>query len=128
MPQLAPIALTVGSGTETYIPASSNGTKTEFVDSSPSMVYDARLLTVTTRPASAGNSGRTSEHLGVRPIPLEQGECCIDVTNPAGNTFRIHTMVRKTSSKAQAEELVDMIKSYVATTEFLKVVTESGFY
>lgn len=129
MPQLVPLVLELSTETtETYNPASFDGKLASFVDSAPEMVFDARRLDVSVRPAAAGNTGRTSEHLGIRPIPLSQGECCIDVTSPVGNTFRLHTMVHKTSSKAQALELVEMIRAYVALDEFEEVVTASGFY
>jgi len=132
MPALQPLVLTLDPDgtpkTETYYPAMSTGTSTEFVDNSPSMVYDARLVRTVVRPAAAGNTGRRTEHLGVRPIPLSSGECCIDVTKPEGNTFSINTMIRKTSSKAEAEELVDMIIAYVSHADFRDLVTSTGWY
>lgn len=129
MPNLTKITLTVNGNAEEYNPASSTGNTAEFLDSSPSFVYDARFLRMKIRPSAAGNTGRTTETLGVRPIPIsESGGCCVDVTTPEGNTFNVATMVRKTSTKQQANDLVDMIKSYVATDAFRQMVTESSFF
>lgn len=128
MPALAPITLSVGTGTEVYDPASNNGARTEFVDNEPDAVYEARTLRFTFRPAAAGNTGRVVEVLAVRPLPVESGACCVDVTTPSANTFQVSTMVRKTSTKAQALELVDMIKSLTATQAFSDAVVSSSFY
>lgn len=129
MPAISPITLTVNSVAEVYNPAMSTGSNAEFIDASPAAVYDARLLKMSVRPASAGNSGRVTTHQGIRPIPLaEGGACCTDITKPEGNTFSVNTMVRKTSSKAQADELVDMIRSYVNSTTFKDLVVSSSFY
>lgn len=132
MPKLEPLVLTLTDDperTETYNPTLFSGTEATLVDSSPEMEFDFRSIKSTVRPAGPGNSGRVTEHLGVRPIPLSgDGACCVDVTKPEGNTFRIATMIRKTSSKAQAKDLVLMIRAYVASDEFEQLVTESGYY
>lgn len=128
MPSIAPLVSVLNeTTTETYNPSSLSTGNAEFVDSSPAMVYDNRLIRVVSRAAAAGNTGRVTEHLGVRPIPLAEN-CCVDVTKPEGNTFKISTMIRKTSSKAQALALVEMIRAYVLLDDFEEVVTESAFY
>lgn len=129
MPAISPITLTVGGASEVYNPALNSGNKAQFVDNEPDAVYEARTIRFTIRPAGSGNTGRVVETLGVRPIPVDTtGNCCVDVTNPAANTFTVSTMVRKNSTKAEADELVDMIKALVATTAFHDVVTTSSFY
>lgn len=129
MPAIQPIVLQLNpTVTETYNPGSHSVGLTEFVDSSPDRMYDNRLIRVTVRPAGAGNTGRVTTHLGVRPIPLPEGECCVDVTKPEGNTWGINTMIRKTSTKAQALELVEQIRAYVMTDDFSEVVMNSDYF
>lgn len=129
MPSLSPITLSVGEGSEVYKPAMNNGTRTEFVDNAPDAVYEARTLRFTFRPAGSGNTGRVVEVLHVRPIPVETGTgCCVDVTQPLANTFTVTTMVRKNSTKAEADELTDAIASLTATQAFKDAVTQTAFY
>lgn len=131
MPQLVPLVLQLQDDPlreETYDPVSNNGADTIFVDSSPEQVYDNREIRVTVRPAAAGNTGRVTETLIVAPIPLTEDGCCTDVTKPEGNTLRITSMVRKTSSKAQAMDMVLRTRAYVNSAAFALLVTKEGFF
>lgn len=129
MPQLAPISLTIGETTEAYNPSSFDGKRSMFVDSSTGRLADWRTIRVDVRPAAQGNTGHLVEVLLVRPNPVEdQTGCCVDKDNAPASTVTIRALLHKTSTSAQAVELVEMIRSYVATSAFADLVKGASYY
>jgi len=129
MPAITPIVLTVATETETYNPASHAGNKTSFVAASEVRFADNKTLAATIRPAGPGNTGHRADWLGVRPLPVvDVAGCCVDKDNPPSNTFTIGTLLRKESSPAQANELVEAIRAFVNSSEFADTVKGKSFY
>lgn len=129
MPAIAPIALTVGSNTETYQPSMANGRETTFTDTTPGRLADWRVIKVTVRPASAQNGGHFVEALLVRPIPVEdQTGCCVDKDAPPADTIRIQTFLSKAATPAQAGEMVEALVGFAQDTGYQSVVKGSSYY
>lgn len=129
MPAIAPIALVIGAATETYAPTSFDGKRTTFTDTSTGILANWRQVRVDVRPAAQGNTGHLVDVLLVRPNPVgDQANCCVDKDNAPASTVNIKTLLHKTSTAAQADELVDMIRKYVATTAFADLVKGASYY
>lgn len=129
MPAIAPIALTLGTSTETYNPASSNGTKSTFTDVQPGRMADWRVLNVTVRPAGKTNAGHLVEILMVRPVPVQdQSGCCVDKDAPSADTIRITTLLSKESNPARATALVQALSAVAGDAAIQAVIKGGSFY
>lgn len=129
MPAIAPIALEVGETTETYLPTSSNGNRTQFTDNSTGRLANWRVIRFDVRPAGAGNSGHLVEALLVRPIPVEdQAGCCVDKDAAPASTIRIQTLLHKAASPAQAIELVESLVALASDAGYQAVIKGGNYY
>lgn len=129
MPKIAPITLNIGGRDEVFQPTTHDGKRTQFVDSSSGRLANWRIIRVDVRPAGQGNAGHLVEALLVRPNPVEdQDGCCVDRDNAPASTITIKTLLHKTSTPAQADDLVKMLGAFVADSGYQAAIKGAGYY
>lgn len=131
MPALAPRILKDAEANDrTYAVSTFNGSRAVFVDLvSQTSFANQSVITETTRPTSKGNDGHKFDFSIAYPHPVEdQAGCCVDKNTPPASYVNINSLASKFAPSADLDDLIAIVRSYVASPAFAELVKGGSNY
>lgn len=125
MPQLAPRVLKDANDEDrTYSVSTFNGNRAVFSDKVSQLVFaNQSTISETTRPTAKGNDGHKFDFALAYPHPVvDQAGCCVDKNTPPASYININALASKHAPAADLDDIIAIVRSYVASPAFADLV------